>query len=124
MNKKCQVFTPHDYVEKLLDCLEYKHHLYGKKIMENSCGDGNILAIIVQRYIDDCRMHNFSRTRIRNGLSKDICGVEIDPEQFHRCIERLNLIVEKNNILPVKWNISNEDYLKKQDKTKYNFIVK
>ena len=33
MNKKCQVFTPSDYVEKLLDNVGYKHDLYGKKIM-------------------------------------------------------------------------------------------
>ena len=30
MNKKCQVFTPSDYVEKLLDSVGYKHDLYGK----------------------------------------------------------------------------------------------
>ena len=37
MNKKCQVFTPEDYVKELLDSIEYKHDLYGKKILENSC---------------------------------------------------------------------------------------
>jgi len=44
MNKKCQVFTPSDYVEKLLDSVGYKRGLYGKRILENSCGDGNILT--------------------------------------------------------------------------------
>ena len=31
MNKKCQVFTPQDYVEKLLNSVDYLHDLYGKK---------------------------------------------------------------------------------------------
>lgn len=42
MNKKCQVFTPADYVEELLDSVGYTENLYGKRILENSCGDGNI----------------------------------------------------------------------------------
>ena len=51
--EKYQVFTPPDYVEKLLDAIGYKDNLMGKLILENSCGDGNILVAIVQRYIDD-----------------------------------------------------------------------
>ena len=53
--KKCQVFTPENYVDLLLDYIGYNSNLYGKKILENSCGDGNILSKIVQRYISDCR---------------------------------------------------------------------
>ena len=48
MNKKCQVFTPENYVRELLDSVGYTHNLYGKKILENSCGDGNILVAVVQ----------------------------------------------------------------------------
>ena len=123
MNKKCQVFTPKNYVETLLNNVGYMQNLYGKKILENSCGDGNILAIIVQRYIDDCRIQGLSRTKIKNGLSKDIYGVEIDPEQYKKCIDRLNQILVQNNIKNVDWNITNGDYLRKKDKNKYDYIV-
>lgn len=123
MNKKCQVFTPADYVEELLNNIGYTENLYGKKILENSCGDGNILAVIVQRYIDDCKKQELSRTKIKNGLARDIYGVEIDPEQYEKCISRLNEILEENDIKPVKWKITNEDYLKKNDRVKYQFIV-
>lgn len=34
MNKKCQVFTPKDYVKKLLDSIGYVNNLYGKNIRE------------------------------------------------------------------------------------------
>ena len=87
MNKKCQVFTPENYVIELLDSVGYTHNLYGKKILENSCGDGNILVAVVQRYIDDCKENGLSRTRIKNGLAKDIYGIEIDKEQYKKCID-------------------------------------
>lgn len=112
MNKKCQVFTPQDYVEKLLDSINYRQGIYGKKILENSCGDGNILTVVVQRYIDDCRNNGLSRTKIRNGLSRDIYGVEIDPEQCKKCLRKLNKLLEQNGILPINWKLYNEDYLK------------
>lgn len=123
MNKKCQVFTPENYVKELLDSVGYTQNLYGKKILENSCGDGNILVAIVQRYIDDCVTNGLSRTRIKNGLARDIYGVEIDPEQYEKCINKLNYVLEKNNINSVEWKIYNEDYLRWGYEVKFNFIV-
>ena len=123
MNKKCQVFTPDDYVKELLDSVGYTENLYGKKILENSCGDGNILVAVVQRYIDDCRKHGLSRTKIKNGLSKDVYGVEIDPAQYRKCIDKLNAILSRNNIKQVKWQITNEDYLKRNEMVNFQYIV-
>ena len=85
MNTKCQVFTPNDYVRELLDSIDYTDNLYGKKILENSCGDGNILVVIIQRYIDDCRKHGLLDSQIAIGLENDIYGVEIDPIQYNKC---------------------------------------
>ena len=88
MNLKCQVFTPQDYVEKLLDDVGYTNNLKGKRILENSCGDGNILVVVVQRYIADCKSKGLSRTIIKNGLARDIIGVEIDERHCKKCIEK------------------------------------
>lgn len=123
MNKKCQVFTPEDYVRELLDSVGYIEHLYGKKILENSCGDGNILVAVVQRYIDDCIARGVSRICIQNGLARDVYGVEIDPEQFQRCIENLNEVLKKNNINSVEWKIYNDDYLRWDSALEFQFIV-
>lgn len=123
MNKKCQVFTPVDYVEELLNSVGYTENLYGKKILENSCGDGNILVAVVQRYIKDCRKRGLSKTKIKNGLSKDIYGVEIDSEQYDKCILNLNQVLNDNEIKTVKWNIYNEDYLRKNDSIKFQYII-
>lgn len=123
MNKKCQVFTPTDYVEELLDSVGYTENLYGKKILENSCGDGNILVAVVRRYIDDCRKHGLSRTKIKNGLSKDVYGVEIDPEQYAKCVSNLNDVLKKNGIKQIEWKLFNVDYLRWNNNTKFDFIV-
>lgn len=123
MNEKCQVFTPENYVRELLDCVGYKQNLYGKRVLENSCGDGNILVAIVKRYIADCLANGLSRTKIKNGLSRDIYGVEIDPMQYGRCIEKLNMVLEENKIKPIEWKIYNEDYLRWDEKVDFQYIV-
>lgn len=123
MNKKCQVFTPENYVRELLDSVGYIKDLYGKKILENSCGDGNILVAVVQRYIDDCIANGVTRSQIREGLARDVYGIEIDPEQFQKCIENLNKILEKNNINKVEWKVFNDDYLHWKEMSKFQFIV-
>ena len=123
MNRKCQVFTPENYVNELLNSVGYIRDLYGKKILENSCGDGNILVVVVQRYIDDCRSQGLSRTKIKNGLAKDIYGIEIDEKQYKKCIDNLNEILKLNNIQNVNWNIKNADYLKWDTNVRFQYIV-
>ena len=123
MNKKCQVFTPQNYVEKLLDSVGYKKNLQGKRVLENSCGDGNILSVVVQRYIDDCKNEGMSLTQIRDGLQNDIYGIEIDPVLVKKCIKRMDEVAKKNGVKAVSWNIVCKDYLKSKDAVKYDFIV-
>lgn len=123
MNKKCQVFTPENYVKELLDSVGYIEHLYGKRILENSCGDGKILCMIVQRYIDDCKAKGYSKIKIEKGLLRDIYGVEIDPEQYFRCIENLNRVLQYNKLNEIEWKIYNEDYLRWNLTQQFQFIV-
>lgn len=123
MNTKCQIFTPEDYVNELLDNVGYTQQLYRKRILENSCGDGNILVAIVQRYIDDCRVQGLSRTKIKNGLGRDIWGAEIDPIQYNKCIDNLNAVLHRNNINAVEWKVFNVDYLRWNEKTQFHYIV-
>ena len=53
ININCQVFTPHNIVVEILNQVGYIEKLYGKKVLENSCGDGAFLVEIVDRYIID-----------------------------------------------------------------------
>ena len=123
MNNKCQVFTPQNYASILLDKIKYNNFLYGKKILENSCGDGNILLKVVERYIIDSMSRDFSLLKIKKGLECDIYGIEIDPVQYRKCLDNLNKLTSTYGIYDIKWSIINADYLKKDLKITFDFIV-
>ena len=61
---KCQIFTPENYVKELLDSVGYRKDILDKTILENSCGDGNILVEIVKRYIEEAIKQKYSNERI------------------------------------------------------------
>ena len=121
--EKCQIFTPIEIVDKMLDLLGYSHNLYGKSILESSCGNGQFLKEIVRRYINDCKMNGLSRTRIKNGLRRDIYGIELDPMLYQECIISLNEITDSFNIKRVSWQIKNADALRDPFQRSFDFIV-
>ncbi len=123
INKKCQVFTPEENVQQLLDNVGYRLHLYGKKVAENSCGDGNILNAIVIRYIEDCLTNKISKLKIKKGLERDIFGAEIDKEHIDNCIIKLDKTAEKFGMKHVKWNIHNGDFLKLNFNAVFDFVI-
>lgn len=123
MNRNCQVFTPSNYVIEILDFAGYDSNLAGKKILENSCGNGNVLVQVVQRYISDCKNKGMTETEIQEGLQNDIYAMDIDQVQVDKCIERLNSIISSENILPVKWNVFTQDFLQWDSSMHFDFIV-
>lgn len=120
----CQVFTPTENVKQLLDWCEYTDNLYGKKIIENSCGDGSILKEVVRRYIEDCLKTGISKPEIEKGLSNDIYAIEYDEPQYKKCIKNLDIIVKEYQLAKIKWkNIKNEDALLKFYEGKFDYVV-
>lgn len=120
---RCQIFTPQKYARKLLNVVGYKENLYGKSLLENSCGDGAILKEVVERYIADCQKKGRSADEIKFGLEKDIVAFEIDREKLEECIINLNKICKKYKIENVDWNIKNCDSLKYTYEQKFDYIV-
>lgn len=123
INADCQVFTPQNIVIEVLNQVGYQKNLYGKKVMENSCGDGAFLIEIVERYILDCLANKFTIEEIICGLEQDIFGAEIDENHINTCISNLNNIIKKYNIKNVKWNIMQVDILKITLENKFHFII-
>lgn len=123
MYSKCQIFTPNNYVHELLNSVNYITNVYGKKFLENSCGDGNILKEVVHRYIVDAIEQGYSLLKIKKGLESDIYGYEIDKNHYNNCIKNLNEVVGRYNLSNIKWNIYNKDYLFSKSSVKYDFIV-
>lgn len=121
--ERCQIFTPDDKANKLLDIIGYKKNLFGKKFLENSCGDGSVLKHAVSRYIRDCINKNLSLKIIKKGLQDDIWGFEIDSTKYDDCIKTLNKVAEYYGIYDVRWNIHVADFLKYNLFQKFSYIA-
>ena len=123
INKKCQVPTPYEIVVHMLDKVGYTENLFGKRILENSCGAGGFLSEIVHRYIQDCVNHKYSKEQITLGLQRDIHGFEKDRKLHKLCIQNLSRIAEEYGITGVHWNIKRKNALHATPKAKYQFVV-
>lgn len=123
MANNCKIFTPSEYVVELLDAVGYKGQLYGRSILENSCGDGNILIEVVRRYILSCHKMQKSNEEIKEGLETDICGVELEHAHVIQCRENLDVLAEEFGIKNVVWNIIEGDYLHLQLGRQFRFII-
>lgn len=64
----------------------------------------------------------YSTTRIVAGLERDIEAYETDKEKIEICMERLNAVLREYDIVGVRWNIHNSDYLKARTK-KYSYVI-
>lgn len=120
---KCQIFTPNDIVEKMLELAGYTNNLWGKTVLENSCGDGQILSSVVRKYIECAKKEGISNAQIKLGLEADISGFDIDAELISKCKTRLSSIAEEYGIRGVEWNIQYQDFLQDSSQESYDFIV-
>lgn len=120
---KCQIFTPDQQVEKMLDLASYKKNLYGKKFLENSCGNGIILSHAILRYIKDCLKSGLTQNDIKKGLEADFTAFDVDIKRVEECKNRLDDVAAKYKITDVSWNIRCEDYLSAKNEMNYDFIV-
>lgn len=122
MAENCKIYTPDNWVGILLDEVGYRTNLFGKRVLENSCGTGNILRRIVERYIVDAETHGHSAEQIRAGLEHDIVGLEVDAKACAICKRRLTVMAKKHGILKVKWNIITCDALTYSIKD-FSFVI-
>lgn len=119
----CKIFTPQNVVISMMDMLGYKENLYGRKILENSCGNGRFLEEIVRRYLDDCHRREYTEDEIRRGLARDIWAYEIDTETFNECINKLSKLAKEYAISNVKWSVFNDDALKANLPADFSFVI-
>lgn len=123
LKEKYQIFTPDLQIEQMLDIAGYDNNLFGKKFLENSCGNGNILIKAVERYIKFCLHKKFSLKKIKKGLETDFFAYEIDAKRIEECKDKLNEIIKKYDIFGVEWNILCEDYLSADNNQKFDFVI-
>lgn len=123
MDSRCQKFTSVSISNNMLDMMNYRENLLGLKILENSCGEGNILCLVVERYITDSINQGYTIDTIVQGLENDIYGAEIVKETYDICISKLNTVAAKYSIFNVKWKVINGDVLKKPFNIKFDFVI-
>lgn len=120
------VYTPGFIVREMLDYLSYGGTgILSKHIMENSCGDGAFLSEIVRRYCEAfMSISNNDKSCLKADLETFIHGIELDTNEYLKCIQHLNDIVLKYGITDVCWDILNSDALivEKYDR-KMDFVV-
>lgn len=123
MDIRCQQFTKEYIANEMLDLLGYRKSVYGKKILENSCGEGNILCLVVERYIQNAYEEGYSREAIVLGLESDIYGAEIVKTTYDKCIENLDNIAKKYDLGKVRWNIFYGDVLARPFNIKFEYVI-
>lgn len=113
-----QVFTPYFMVKLMLDFLRYTNKgILQKYVMDNSCGKGAFLKVIVDRYCKEfCNEHNYNTKGLKEELEEYICGIEIDETCLSICIAELNKVAFKYGITNVNWrNVRRGDSLEIHD---------
>lgn len=123
MDIRCQQFTSEEIAQEMLDLVGYKQNLYGKSLLENSCGEGNILCLAVERYIQDALNGGRTSEEIVHGLEQDIFGAEIVESTYKICIDNLNTLAGKYGLYNIRWNILNGDVLECPFDRSFDFIV-
>lgn len=121
--KDCQIFTPVETVNYMLDLLNYNDGIYGKTIIDNSCGIGNFLVEIVRRFVSDAIKQNITKRKIKYALEKCIFGCDIDRDCVELCIENLNVVALNFGFKNIKWNITLCDGLYYDNSSKFDFVV-
>ncbi len=121
--KSCQIFTPHNIVSFMLDEIKYKNNIYGKKIIDNSCGEGNFLVEIVRRDIADSKKKCVTKCELISSIEKNIVGYEIDIDVYKKCIEKMNEVAKDNDLGEINWNIHNGDGLSCAEDGCYDYVV-
>lgn len=123
IKNKCQIFTPNSIANKMLDLAGYNKSIFGKKVLENSCGDGQILSEIVKRYIINSLEQGKSLKRIKRGLENDIWGLDIDEELIIKCKSRLDKIASEYNLFDVNWNVKKYDFITTNFEISFDYII-
>lgn len=91
-----QVFTPQYIVDSMLDDIDYcDDNIRKKHIIDNSCGNGNFLIRIIERYINVCIEDNLSEDEIIDELKTYIHGIEINYSVYEEALSRVHNYMKK-----------------------------
>ena len=120
-----KIYTPDYLVE---DILNQGHYIEGninkKHVIDNSCGDGQFMIHVVDRYCKDFLKTGKSAKELKKQLEKYIHAIDIENDELETCISRCEKVANMYEVFDVKWDFINADTLNTNlyDK-KMDFVV-
>lgn len=120
---KCQIFTPADIVKYMLDKIDYTDNIFGKRIVDNSCGTGNILIEVAERFITDAKKLGKRKSTIKKGLESCVFGYDVDTKMVEVCIKNLDEVAKRFGLSDVQWSIYNNDGLYIDQNDRFDYVV-
>ena len=100
-----KIYTPDYLVEIILDRAGYTGAgILKKHVMENSCGDGQFVIRIVDRYCKEYLQRSDDKDGLRADLEHYIHAIDIDEDELATCLMRCNIVVAAYGIDDVKWD--------------------
>ncbi|MBQ9018059.1 N-6 DNA methylase [Candidatus Saccharibacteria bacterium] len=100
-----KIYTPDYLVEIILDRAGYTGAgILKKHVMENSCGDGQFVIHIVDRYCKEYLRQSDDKDGLRADLEHYIHAIDIDEDELATCLMRCNIVVAAYGIDGVKWD--------------------
>ena len=113
-----QVFTPSYIVEEILDYANYINEAtIERHIIDNSCGDGAFLKVVVSRYCEESIRQGRPIKLLKHDLETYIHGIDTDEVAFNQCIINLDEVAKSYGVKAVKWDLYNQSSL---TMTKFN----
>lgn len=113
LKTKGQIFSPPAIVKQMLDLCSFNDpNILKQKVIDNSCGDGAFLKIIVERIIKIATDLNYAKIAISKILENNVYGIEIDQNAFKKCYQNLESIRFSYQLPEIKWKLFNDNTLR------------
>ena len=106
------VYTPLYIVQIMLELSGYDKDILEKHILENSFGDGAFLREIVRKYCNVfTNVYGNKPNILKQHLETYIHGIEINYDEYIKCINMLDVIVSEYGVYNVSWDLYNDNAL-------------
>ncbi len=107
-----KIFTPDYLVNVILDRGHYRgSDILKKHVIDNSCGDGQFMIMIVDRYCREFLKTSTDLSKLKSDLETYIHAIEIEEAELDACKDRCDKVAFLYNIENVNWDFINGDAL-------------
>ena len=108
-----KIFTPDYLVNIILDRGHYDgFNILKKHVIDNSCGDGQFMIKIVDRYCREFLQNSSDLSALKTELETYIHAIEIEKDDLDVCKHRCDEVALIYGVKNVAWDFINDDALR------------